>query len=61
MNQEQLGGLIRTILAAGGGYFVAKGAIDQATMVAVTGALATIFTAGWSMWAKRTPKADPAA
>lgn len=53
MNAEQIWGIVRTILAAAGGYVVAKGWIDNATLQAVLGALGTLFVAGWSVWSKR--------
>lgn len=53
MSAEQIGGILRTVLAAGGGYFVSKGYIDNATMMTVVGAVVTLATAGWSVWAKR--------
>ena len=57
MTAEQIGGIARTILAALGGVLVSRGYIDNATMMAVVGALVTIGTAGWSVWSKRQPAA----
>ena len=55
-----LGGLVRTGLAAAGGYLVSKGLIDQAgaeTMSAyasaIAGVAAVLGTAVWSWWSKR--------
>lgn len=56
MNAEQVWGIVRTILAAGGGYIVAKGIVDDATLQAILGGLGTIFVAGWSWYVKK-PKA----
>jgi energy-converting hydrogenase Eha subunit C len=53
MTGEQIWGVVRTVLAAGGGYIVAKGYIDNATMTSLIGAVGTIFIAGWSIWAKK--------
>jgi len=53
MTAEQIWGIVRTILAAIGGYIVAKGWIDNATVQSVIGALGTIFVAIWSVWAKK--------
>lgn len=53
MTSEEFGGVIRTVLAFGGGYFVSQGYIDNATMLAVVGALVTLATAGWSVWVKK--------
>ena len=57
MNLDQVAGILRTILAAGGGYLVSKGYLDNATMLSIVGAIVTLATAGWSVWAKRTPAA----
>ena len=60
MNGEQLGGIVRAIVAAVGGYFVSKGVVDNATMVAISGAVATLAAAVWSIISNK-PKAPPAA
>ena len=62
MNADQVWGIVRTILAAGGGYIVAKGYVDNATLQSILGALGTLFVAGWSIWSNRSAKlAAPAA
>jgi hypothetical protein len=53
MNKEMIWGVARAILAAGGGYLVAKGMIDAATLETVIGAIGTIFVAVWSVYAKK--------
>jgi hypothetical protein len=53
MTGDQIWGIVRTILAAGGGYVVAKGYIDNATMTSIIGAVGTLFIAGWSVWSKK--------
>lgn len=53
MNAEEFGGIVRTVLAAVGGIAVTKGYLDNATMVALAGAAATIAVAVWSIVAKR--------
>lgn len=60
MSTEQIGGILRTILAAGGGYLVSKGYLDNATMLSIVGAVVTLLTAGWSVWAKRGSSAPAA-
>lgn len=55
MNAAQIWGIVRTILAAGGGFVVAKGWIDDATLTAILGALGVLFTASWSVWSKTHP------
>jgi hypothetical protein len=52
MNSE-IGGIVRTLVSALGGYLVAKGAIDSETATTVGGALATIIVGVWSVWSKR--------
>jgi len=53
MTTEEFGGLVRTILAFGGGFIVSRGWLDNATMMTLVGALVTIATAGWSIWNKK--------
>lgn len=55
MTGEQVGGIVRAVLSAVGGYFVGKGVIDADTAAQVTGAVAVIATAVWSIVAKRKP------
>lgn len=59
MTSEQIAGIIRTILAAGGGYLVSRGWLDNATMMAIVGALVTLITAGWSVWSKKPAAPAP--
>lgn len=59
MTSEQIAGILRTILAAGGGYLVSRGWLDNATMMAIVGALVTLATAGWSVWAKKPAPPAP--
>lgn len=53
MTGEQLWGILRTILAAGGGVAVGKGWIDNETLTALLGGLGTIFVAVWSFKSKK--------
>ena len=55
MTPEEVGGVVRTVLAALGGYFVAKGLVDAATVTAVAGAVGTLVVAVWSVKVKRKP------
>lgn len=57
MNGDQIGGIIRAIISALGGYFVGKGITDAATVTAVAGAGATIAAAVWSILAKKPASA----
>ena len=60
MGSDEIGGIVRAILAALGGVLVTKGYIDNATMLAIVGALVTIITAAWSVWQKKNAKAAAA-
>lgn len=53
MSKEMVWGVVRAILAAGGGYIVGTGVVDNATMNDIIGAVGVIFAAGWSIWAKK--------
>lgn len=50
---EQVGGIVRAIAAAVGGYFVGQGVIDAETATALAGAAVTIAVAVWSVWTKK--------
>jgi len=52
-NNEQIFSALRSILLAGGAFAVGKGWVDNATMLAITGALVTLLTAGWAVWLNR--------
>lgn len=56
MNTDLIGGVIRAVLAAVGGYFVAKGTVDQGTFTTISGALVTLGTAIWSIYTNQTGK-----
>jgi len=53
MSKDMVWGVVRAVLAASGGYFVAKGLVDAGTLETVLGAVGVLFTAGWSIWAKK--------
>jgi hypothetical protein len=53
MTKSELYGVVRTLLAAVGGFAAAKGWIDSETAVSLAGALATVAVAVWSVTAKR--------
>lgn len=54
MTKEMVWGVARAVLAAAGGYLVAKGMIDAATVETIVGAIGTIFAAAWSIWSKKS-------
>jgi glycerol-3-phosphate dehydrogenase len=53
MTSDEIGGIVRAILAALGGVAVGKGWMDNATMITISGALATLAVGVWSIVAKR--------
>lgn len=52
MNGEQIGGIVRAILATVGGVLATKGYLDASTWQVIAGAAATIVTAIWSYKSK---------
>ncbi len=56
MTSEQVGGIVRTLVAAFGGYFAGKGYFDAEMVTAVAGAASTIAIAIWSIASKQPPK-----
>jgi energy-converting hydrogenase Eha subunit C len=53
MNKDQIYGVIRTLAAAGFGFLAGKGYLDGATVEALSGAVATIAVAVWSIASKK--------
>lgn len=53
MTKDEVAGVARAILSAFGGYIVGKGLVDADTAAQVTGAMATIIAAVWSVMSKR--------
>lgn len=53
MTAEQFAGLVRAIVAALGGYLVAKGLVDAETVATLAGVAATAGAAIWSYLSKK--------
>jgi len=53
MTGDQIGGIVRAIVSAIGGFLVGKGYLDSETALALTGAVVTIAVSVWSVWAKK--------
>ena len=53
MTADQVGGIVRALVAAAGGYFVGQGLVDSETMLTLGGAFTTIVVAVWSIWSKK--------
>jgi len=52
MNADQVGAIVRAVLQAASGFFIAKGWIDQESSVVVTGAVVSLVTVVWSVYLK---------
>ncbi len=57
MTKEMFLGFFRHLLTFGGGFAVAKGYVDDSTMMEVIAALVTLVGAGWSIFQKKTQAA----
>jgi hypothetical protein len=53
LNGDQVGEIIRALLAAAGGWAIGKGYIDKSRATTITGALVTIVVAGWSYYTNK--------
>jgi hypothetical protein len=53
MNASIFGGIIRALVAAIGGIFIAKGNLDPDAAETIAGGLATIGTVAWSVAEKK--------
>jgi hypothetical protein len=53
MTKDMIWGVVRAVLAGGAGYLAGKGIADTATWNEVIGAIGVIFTAAWSIRAKK--------
>lgn len=53
LSAEQVGGIVRAVVAAAGGYFVGQGLVDAETMTTIGGAVTTLVVAVWSVIQKK--------
>jgi len=53
MDIQSIMGVVRTLLAAAGGYFVAKGYLDPTQMESIVGGLVVLLPAVWSVFQKK--------
>ena len=56
MTQDQVGGIVRALVSAAGGYLVGQGLIDAQTMMTIAGGITTVAVAVWSIYSKRPAK-----
>jgi hypothetical protein len=52
--KEQVMGVVRHILTAGGGYFVGQGLLTGDMMVEIVAGVVTLVGVVWSVWNKRS-------
>lgn len=52
-NVAYIGGLVRILMAWGGGYLVQKGLVTEGEIEGLVGAAVLLVTGAWSIWAKR--------
>jgi hypothetical protein len=57
MNQDQVSGILRAVLAAAAGYLAGKGLINAGVADQLVGAGVTIGVAIWSVFSKKPPAA----
>ena len=53
MTSEQIAGLARHVLTTLGGFAVAKGWLDGATVITLVGAVSALVGVAWSLLAKK--------
>ena len=53
MISEQMFGIVRALLATGGGMLATKGYIDADTANTIVGGCMSLITGLWSVWAKK--------
>ncbi|UXO94009.1 hypothetical protein Pan4_22 [Pseudanabaena phage Pan4] len=56
MTKEQVGGIVRAVLAGVSGYLIGKG-YDAALINEIAGAVGIVIVSGWSLWAKKSAPA----
>jgi hypothetical protein len=54
LTPEMIGGIVRALLASLGGWMVSADYLDQPTLQTGIGAVVTLVTIGWSIWAKKS-------
>jgi hypothetical protein len=56
MSAEQIGGLLRALLATGGTYAIAKGYVTPENWEWISAGALGLVVSGWSWWAKKPAK-----
>lgn len=53
LNKDQMLGMVRHVMTLGGGWWIAKGVVDENTMSQLIGAVMTIIGFVWSISEKK--------
>ena len=53
MKTDEIGGIVRALVSALGGYLVGQGLVDSETAMTIGGSITTIVVAIWSIYSKR--------
>lgn len=53
MKTDEIGGIVRALVSALGGYLVGQGLVDSETAMTIGGGITTIVVAFWSIYSKR--------
>jgi hypothetical protein len=53
MKTDEIGGIVRALVSALGGYLVGQGLVDSETAMTIGGGITTIVVAVWSIYSKR--------
>jgi hypothetical protein len=53
MTGEQVAGIVRTLLAAAGGWVISSGIFSASDWTAIVGAAGIVVAAGWSYFSKK--------
>ncbi len=56
MTDDQVLGIVRTVLAAVAGYLTGHGLLDANLAAVILGPLTALVVAGWSYWSNRPAK-----
>lgn len=54
---EELGGIVRTLIATGAGSLLAQGIVTQDQVTAISAGVTALIVAAWSVYQKRKAKA----
>ena len=53
MTGEQVAGIVRTLMAAAGGWVISSGLFSATDWTTIVGAVSIVIAAGWSYFSKK--------